>query len=102
MTQKTKEKTISAQSSLSISLLRLNSQREESATCWTKAMSKTWSGPLQQPAEYSGLPGKEGCWKHGCAGLLSATGQWRAAQGRYRGPLEDTLDPDETLLSSGS
>lgn len=48
------------------------------------------------------LPGKGGCWKHGCADLLSATDQWEAAQGRYQGPLEDIFDPDETLLSSGS
>lgn len=41
MTQTTKDKTFSTQSSLSISLLSLVSQREESATCWTKAMFKT-------------------------------------------------------------
>lgn len=65
-------------------------------------MTYNHSWPSQQLTEYRSLPGKEGCWKHGYVDLLSATGQWGAAQGQYQGPLEDTLDPDEKLLSSGS
>lgn len=47
-------------------------------------------------------PDREGCWKHGSADPLFATGQWGAAREQYRAPLEDTLDPNETPLSSGS
>lgn len=49
-----------------------------------------------------GVPDTEGYWKHGYADLLSATGQWEEAQAQCQGLLEDTLDPDETLLSSDS
>lgn len=49
-----------------------------------------------------GVPGMEGYWKHGYVDLLSATGQWGEAQAQCQGPLEDTLDPDETPLSSDS